>query len=150
MEEDIRELIEEWKKIPQWLKTHLATKFPAHRYEGELTFADDCLIFRGYDIKERRDCRLEIPFDSIEDIYLGFSDSLTSGVDLAFGMGGPTPVVIRFRFEDHPIAAFINFGSDRYIPHISVNNRLMYEKLDCMVNKRKGISKRNTRQPVAV
>jgi len=36
-EEDIQELVQEWGNVPEWVKSHLQAKYPAHRYEGEVT-----------------------------------------------------------------------------------------------------------------
>ena len=54
-EEDVEELIYQWRHVLKWIKAHVITKYPAHRYEGDLMIDDECLIFHGHDIKENED-----------------------------------------------------------------------------------------------
>ena len=71
-EEDIQELVREWDSVPGWVKAHVRARYPAHRHEGEIAIDGDSLVFYGRDIKEGKDRELKIPFDSIEEVYLGF------------------------------------------------------------------------------
>ena len=134
-EEDIQELVREWGNVPEWVKSHLRAKYPAHRYEGEVTTDSDSLVFYGRDIKEGKDCELKIPFDSIEEVYLGFSNCLRSSIDLAFGMGGPAPLAVRYRDGDEEKTVYFNTGGDRYVPHVAVNNRLWCERLNDIIKR---------------
>jgi hypothetical protein len=149
-EEDIEELVREWAGVPEWIKAHLAAKYSAHRYEGEAAVDSNRLLFRGRDIKERKGYDLEIPFDSIEEVYLGFSKYLKSGIDLTFGMGGPTPLAVRYRAGDREKIAYFNIGFDNYVPHITMNNRRLYEELNIIIKGQKRSVTRSARRLVAV
>jgi len=146
-EEDIQELVREWGNVPEWVKSHLRAKYPAHRYEGEVTIDGDSLVFYGRDIKEGKDCELKIPLDFIEEVYLGFSDYLRSSIDLAFGMGGPAPLAVHYRDGDEEKTVYFNTGGDRYIPHVVMNNQLWCEWLNDTIKRRE---KMRTRGKVLV
>ncbi len=53
-EEDIRVLVDEWERVPKWIKAHVGARRPAHRYEGELLLEEGAIMFTGRDIKEGR------------------------------------------------------------------------------------------------
>ena len=69
-EEDIEQLLIEWKNVPAWIKAHVSARRPAHRYQGELLLGNESLVFNGRDIKEGKAFAVEIPFDRIKDVYL--------------------------------------------------------------------------------
>ncbi len=50
--DDMEQLLPEWSDTPQWVRAHVSTKYPPHRYEGDLSIVGECLVFRGRDIKE--------------------------------------------------------------------------------------------------
>jgi len=78
---------------------------------------------------------LKIPFDSIEEVYLGFSDYLKSSIDLAFGMGGPAPLAVGYRDADEEKTVYFNTGGDRYVPHVAMNNWLWCERLNDIIKR---------------
>lgn len=134
-EEDIEQLLTEWGNVPQWVKAHVSTKCPAHRYEGELMLNDESLIFHGRDIGEGKDCELELPLNCIAEVYIGFSKHLKASIDPAFGMGGPEPFAIRYKNNGESQTVYFNTSSDRYPPHRRINNLRWYETLDTIVTK---------------
>jgi len=149
-EEDTEELVREWDNVPEWIKAHVKAKYPAHRYEGEIASDGDCLVFCGRDIKEGKDYELKIPFDSIKEVYLGFSNYLKLGIDLAFGMGGPAPLAVHYRDGDWERTAYFNTGFDHYIPHVTMNNRLWCERLNNIIERWRKPARRDRRILMAV
>ncbi len=53
--DDIGQILLEWSNVPQWVKAHISTGYPLHRYEGDLVIEGGYLVFRGRDIKEGKD-----------------------------------------------------------------------------------------------
>jgi len=43
--DDIEQLLLAWSNVPQWVKAHISTRYPPHRYEGDLTIEGECLVF---------------------------------------------------------------------------------------------------------
>lgn len=138
-EEDIEQLLAEWNNVPAWIKMHVSTRCPAHRYEGQLLVDDENLVFRGRDMKEGKYFELEIPLDTITDVNVGFSKEVQASIDPAFGTGGPVPFVVRYQDNDIRQTIYFNTCADNYPPHISVNNLKWYEMLDEMIAKAKPV-----------
>ena len=134
-EEDIEQLLTEWGNVPRWVKAHVSAKCPAHRYEGELMLNAESLIFRGRDIREGKDCELELLLNCITEVYIGFSEYLKASIDPAFGMGGPEPFAIRYKNNGDSQTLYFNTSSDRYPPHRRINNLRWYEILDTIVTE---------------
>jgi hypothetical protein len=134
-EEDIGQLLNEWDNVPSWVKTHLTTKCPAHRYEGELKLDDENLVFGGRDMKEGKSFELEIPFERITDVCFGFSDDLQTNNDPAFGICGPAPFAVRYQDNGNNKTVYFNTCSDNYPPHMYINNIRWYEELVEIVAK---------------
>ena len=44
-EEDIKQRLSDWRKVPSWIKDHVSTRQPIHRYEGELLIKGETLYF---------------------------------------------------------------------------------------------------------
>jgi len=130
MEEDIEALLTEWDRVPTWIKIHLSSRRPAHRYEGQLFLDDESLFFEGRDMKEGRRIELELPLDSITAVDLGFSEKLQADIDPVFGTGGPVPFSVEFRENGQTRKAFISTCADNYPAHINMNNIRWYEMLD--------------------
>ena len=128
-EEDIRQLLLDWDSVPAWIKGHVSTTQPTHRYEGKLAIEGDSLVFTGYDIKEGKDFNLEIPFASIIDVSLRFSEQLKSSIDHAFGIGGPVPFVVQYQHEGRSDALYFNTSFKSCFAHAEGNNRKWYETL---------------------
>jgi hypothetical protein len=128
-EEDIGQLPNEWDNVPSWLKTHLTAKCRAHRYEGELRLENENLVFGGRDIGEGKRFELEIPFDRITDVCVGFSEDLMTNADPVFNIGGSAPFAVRYRDNGKDKTVYFNTCSDNYPPHMYVNNIRWYEEL---------------------
>ena len=128
-EEDVEELICQWGHVLKWIKAHVITRYPAHRYEGDLMIDDECLIFHGYDIKENEEYELRIPFDCINDVYIGFSEHLKASSDFSFGIGGPVPCAVRYQSNGREQTAYFNTYLGHYPIHIINANRRWYEML---------------------
>jgi len=128
-EEDIGQLLNEWDNVPSWLKTNLTAKCPAHRYEGELKLNEENLVFGGRDMKEGKSFELEIPFDRIIDVCVGFSKDLKTNADPALGIDGPAPFAVRYRDNGNNKTVYFNTRSDNYPPHMYINNIRWYEEL---------------------
>ena len=145
-EEDIGQLLAQWQDVPAWVKAHVASRCPAHRYEGELLLEGESLVFSGRDIKEGRYFELEIPLDGISEVYVGFSEDLKASIDPAFGIGGPVPFVVRYQGNGESQTLYFNTSSDNYPAHSSINNLRWYEILDEIVTKNRRlelVSRRN-------
>jgi len=137
-EADIGQLLSEWSNVPAWIKGHVSTTQPTHRYEGELVIEDESLVFTGYDIKEGKDFNLEIPLASITDVSLRFSEQLKISIDHAFGIGGPVPFVVQYQHEGRSEALYFNTSFKSCFAHTEGNNRKWYETLYEILTKYKG------------
>jgi len=127
--EDIEQLLLEWSRIPRWVKAHISTKSPPHRYEGDLAIEDECLVFKGRDIKEGKDFREVIPLDSIIDVVFDCDKHLKGSVDPSFGIGGPVPLVVHYQSKGEEQTAYFNTCLSHYPIHIVNGNREWYETL---------------------
>lgn len=132
-EEDIRELLKEWEQVPAWIKAHVRSRCPAHRYEGELLIDGGKLVFAGRDIKEGRVLELTIPLELVTEVRIGFSESMKDNIDLAFGAGGPVPFVVCYQENGHGRTLYFNTLADNFAAHIDIDNIQWYETLDSMV-----------------
>lgn len=134
-EEDVEQLLYQWAIVPEWIKAHVLARCPAHRYEGELVIGDEKLVFSGRDIKAGEDFKLEIPFDGITDVYLGFSQDLKTSTDPAFGIGGPVPFAVCYQDNGRSQTIYFNTSFNNYLAHGETTNRKWYETLDEIVTK---------------
>ncbi len=134
-EEDVEQLLYQWAIVPEWIKAHVSARCPAHRYEGELMIGDEKLVFSGRDIKAGEDFKLEIPFDGITDVYLGFSQDLKTSTDPAFGIGGPVPFAVCYQDNGRSQTIYFNTSFNNYLAHGETTNRKWYETLDEIVTK---------------
>jgi len=132
--DDMEQLLREWSNVSQWLKAHISTKSPPHRYEGDLAIEGQCLVFRGRDIKEVRDFEEVIPLDRIIEVLLAFDERLKGSIDFSFGIGGPAPLIVRYQSESREQVAYFNTSLSNYPVHIANRNREWYETLDDIVN----------------
>ena len=130
MEEDIEELLEEWERVPAWIRIHLSSRRPAHRYEGRLVLDGECLFFEGRDMKEGKHFEMELTLASVTGVRLGFSERMQANIDPVFGSGGPIPFSVEFRENGQTRRAFISTCADNYPAHINMNNVKWYEMLD--------------------
>jgi len=128
-EEDITQLLLDWRSVPVWIKDHVSTRQPIHRYEGELLIEGKTLVFIGHDIKEDKDFYLEIPLSSITDIGLRFSEQLKVSIDRAFGIGGPVPFVVQYQHDGRSETLYFNTSFKSCFAHTEGNNRHWYETL---------------------
>ena len=129
-EDEIQKIVYEWIIIHDWIKAHVSPKCPAHRYEGELTFGAEKLSFIGWDIKVGRDFVLEIHLNNIVDVSLSFSKNLMQNTDTAFGLGGPTPFVVRYQDNGGEKTVYFNTSFNNYLTNEERANRSWYEMLD--------------------
>jgi hypothetical protein len=127
--DDIEQLLSEWSNVPQWVRAHLSTKYPLHRYEGDLTIEGHCLVFRGRDIKEGKDFEEVIPLDRVIEVFLGLDERLKGSIDPSFGNGGPVPLVVSYQSEGGEQTAYFNIYFNHYPIHIVNGNRKWYETL---------------------
>ena len=128
-EEDITQLLSDWRSVPVWIKDHVSTRQPVHRYEGELLIEGETLVFIGHDIKENKDFYLEIPLSSVNDIGLRFSEQLKASIDRAFGIGGPVPFVVQYQHDGRSETLYFNTSFKSCFAHTEGNNRHWYETL---------------------
>ena len=138
-EEDIEQLLTEWNDVPQWVKAHVKSRCPAHRYEGKLLLNDATLVFDGWDVKEKKQFEIEIPFDGIIDVYVGFSHDLQADIDPTFGIGGSVPFAVCYSVNGNNQTVYFNTCSDNYPPHRHINNIRWYQELDEIVTRRKAV-----------
>ena len=128
--DDIEQLLSEWSNVPQWVRAHISTRYPPHRYEGDLAIEGEYLVFRGRDIKEGKNFEEVIPLDSIIDVFLDCDQHLTGSIDPSFGIGGPVPFAGRYQSEGREQTAFFNTYLSHYPIHIVNGNRRWYETLE--------------------
>ena len=128
-EEDIRQLLLDWRSVPAWIKAQVSAKQPAYRYHGELMIDGETLVFTGRDIKEGKDFILEIPLTSITDVGRRFSDQLKASIDPAFGIGGPVPFAVRYQHDGKTDTLYFNTSFKSCFAHTEGNNRHWYEIL---------------------
>jgi hypothetical protein len=128
-EEDIRQLLSDWKNVPGWIKAQVSARQPAYRYQGELMIRGETLVFAGRDIKEGKDFILEIPLASITDVGRRFSDQLKASIDPAFGIGGPVPFAVRYQHDGKTDTLYFNTSFKSCFAHTEGNNRHWYEIL---------------------
>ena len=96
-EEDIRQLLIDWRSVPAWIKAQVSARQPAYRYQGELMIQGEILVFAGRDIKEGKEFILEIPLASITDVGLRFSEQLKASIHPTFGIGGSIPFAVQYQ-----------------------------------------------------
>ena len=132
--DDIEQLLQEWSSVPQWVKAHVSTKSPPHRYEGELSIEGQCLVFQGRDVKEDRGFEEVIPFDSVTEVFLAFDERLHGSIDLSFGIGGPAPFIVRYEGKNGEQTAYFNTTLTNYPGQVASRNREWYETLENIVN----------------
>ncbi len=126
-----------------WVRAHISTRYPPHRYEGDLAIEGEYLVFRGRDIKESRNFEEVIPLDSIIDVFLDCDEHLKGSIDPSFGIGGPVPFVVRYQSEGREQIAYFNTYLSHYPIHIANGNRRWYETLE-------GITGHTSRQGLKV
>jgi len=134
-EEDIKQLLNDWRNVPAWIKAHVLPKNPAHRYEGELAIDKEMLVFSGRDIREGRDFKLEMALANIISIELQFSDQLNACIDAAFDIGGPVPLAAHYQDNARSERLFFNTGFIGCTACAEASNRRWYETLNGLVNK---------------
>jgi len=127
--DDIEELLSEWSNVPQWVRAHISTRYPPHRYEGDLVIEGEYLVFRGHDIKEGKNFEEAIPLDSIIDVFWDCDEHLKGSIDPSFGIGGPVPFVVRYQSKGGEQVAYFNTYLNHYPIHIINGNRKWYETL---------------------
>ena len=127
--DDIEQLLVEWSSVPQWVRAHISTRYPPHRYEGDLAIEGDSLVFRGRDIKEGKDFEEVIPLDSISGVFFDFDKHLKGSIDPSFGIGGPVPFVVRYQSKGGEQTAYFSTYFSHYPIHILNGNRKWYETL---------------------
>lgn len=149
-EDDIEQLLSEWFNVPQWVKAHISTRYPPHRYEGDLATEGDYLVFQGRDIKKGKDYEELIPLDSIVDVFFDFDKHLKGSIDPSFGIGGPVPFVVRYQSKDREQTAYFN----TYLSHCPIQiingNRKWYEMLDEIVTRYRQLKLEEMRHQVLV
>ncbi len=148
--EDIEQLLGEWDKIPSWIKIHVSVKQPAHRCQGQLLLQDETLLFRGRDIKERRDFQLEIPLDAITEVNIGFDEEVEARIAFDFGTGGFEPFAVRYQDNGETETIYFNTCPDNYQPHMNFNNRKWCRMLEEMITGNRTLEPVRTRQRVLV
>ena len=140
-EDDIGQLLSDWRSVPRWIKAQVSARQPAYRYEGELTVESDTLIFAGRDIKEGKDFILEIPLASITDVGLRFSEQLKASIDPAFGIGGPVPFAVQYQHNGRSETLYFNTSFKSCFAHTGGNNRNWHETLYGVLAKYKSINR---------
>jgi hypothetical protein len=137
-EDDIRQLLLDWKNVPAWIKAQVSARQPVYRYEGELTIKGDTLVFAGHDIREGKDFVMEIPLASITDVGLRFSEQLKSSVDPTFGIGGAVPFAVEYQHNGRSETLYFNTSFKGCFAHTEGNNRHWYETLYGIMAKHQG------------
>ena len=68
-----------------------------HPYAGILTIKGQSLVFRGIDVRERKDFEKMIPLNKIAEISLGLVERSIGNHNGSFVVGEPKPLVIRYQ-----------------------------------------------------
>jgi hypothetical protein len=131
---DVEQLLLKWAEVPQWIKAHISTRRPPHRYEGELTIEDENLVFRGRDIKEGKDFEEVIPLDSIIEVFFDFNEHLKVSTDPSFGIGGPVPLAVCYESQAGQQTAYLNTCLNQYPIHMLNSNEEWYETLKDIID----------------
>ncbi len=84
----------------RWIKAHISPPPPVHRYAGLLTIKGQSLVFRGIDVRERKDFEKMIPLNKITEVSLGLDERSKGNHNGSFVGGEPKPLVIRYRQND--------------------------------------------------
>ena len=96
-EDDLERLRARRSGTQWWARLQGSPRAPVHRYAGILTIRDHSLVFRGMDLRERKDFEERIPLGEIHDVSLGL-DALHDGEhNRSFTSGEPEPLVVRYR-----------------------------------------------------
>jgi hypothetical protein len=127
--EDIEKLLSEWFSVPAWVKAHVSTRFPPHRYRGELSLEEQGLAFRGTDVREGKDYQELIPFSKIKEVSLEFDETLRQSLDHAFVNGGAIPLTLIYERNDRLYTAYINTDFNRYPTPRNYSNQEWYDLL---------------------
>lgn len=113
-DEDIEALLAEWFSVPGWVKAHVSTRFPPHRYRGELALEERGLVFQGTDLRESKAYQEIIPFAKIKGVSLEFDEALKESLERAFGISGPAPLTVVYERNDREQTAYFHTSFDRY------------------------------------
>ena len=127
-EDDLERLRARRSGTQWWARLHGSPQAPVHRYAGILTIRDHSLVFRGMDLRERKDFEEEIPLGEISDVSLGLDNLHDIGQDRSFASGEPEPLVVRHRHNGRTETNYFvtNFpGLSRRLD----GNRYWYERL---------------------
>jgi len=133
-QDDVEQLLVEWANVPEWIRSHISTRRPPHRYEGDLAIENDYLVFRGRDIKEGKDFEEVIPLDSVIDVFFDFDEHLKLSTDPSFGIGGPVPLAVRYQSHSGEQTAYFNTCVSYYPFHIVNVNEEWYETLKYIID----------------
>ena len=112
--EDIEALLSEWLSVPEWVKAHVSTRFPPHRYRGELALEERGLVFQGTDLREGKAYQEMIPFSKIREVSLEFDETLKQSLERSFGIIGPVPLTVVYERNDREQTAYFNTNFNRY------------------------------------
>ena len=112
--EDIEALLSEWFSVPEWVKAHVSTRFPPHRYRGELALEERGLVFQGTDLREGKAYQEMIPFGKIREVSLEFDETLKESLERSFGIGGPVPLTVVYERNGWEQTAYFNTNFNRY------------------------------------
>ncbi|MFH0941779.1 MAG: hypothetical protein V1823_01980 [Chloroflexota bacterium] len=145
--EDIERLLSEWQSVSAWVKAHVFTRLPPHRYRGELALEERGLVFRGTDVSEDKEYQELIPFSKIKEISLEFDGALRQSFDRAFGSGGPVPLTIVYERNDRPQTAYFNTDFNRYPTPRNYPNQEWYDLLKVKLVTHRNHGNGNNRHP---
>ena len=127
--EDIEALLSEWFNVPGWVKAHVSTRYPPHRYRGELALEERGLVFQGTDLKEGKAYQEMIPFNKIREVSLEFDENLKQSLERSFDFSGPVPLTVVYERNDREQTAYFNTDFNRYPTPSNYPNLKWYDIL---------------------
>ena len=132
-EDDLERLRAQQFAVWRWIKVHISPPPPVHRYAGILTIKGQSLVFRGIDVRERKDFEKMIPLNKIAEVSLGLDERSKGNHNGSFVAGEPKSLVIRYRQNGREDTNYFitNFpGLSRRVD----GNQYWYETLKAAIN----------------
>ncbi len=114
-EEDIKNA-----NICEWITAHTTGFNPLHRYIGALEVKEGKLVFKGKDRISGREFSLNIPFENIKEIYLGFDEVFRRRDERA-----PWNKPLRIKYmEEGKVKTIYVFASFKRFLRVTENRRV--------------------------
>ncbi|HMH32807.1 MAG TPA: hypothetical protein VK543_07240 [Puia sp.] len=103
----------EHRSLLDWIKAHTSFLKPLHRYTGVLQTVPEGLNFLGWDDKLGENFSLDIRYNEITDLHLGYDSVFKRIEDRSLGIFHFVPLRINFTKNaiEESIYVFANYSS---------------------------------------